>query len=266
MVDKLVLLGSYHLLTVCIGSVISGSWDIPCFAFFCDKWNPINQYIVKLCWGWSMSVISGYFLFRVLGEKEERSMVWKVMLRLVLGSFIWYSGTGIIDTIQNTYGSCVFSYIDQDFALQSNKTNCRELGGTWVPVIEISGHIFMMVFCDMFITWQLFPNKEKKTEEKYDKLGDLILEDEEMEMQHYNSSTGDEELLLDSANLTPPPTPCQSFCYRVYEMVRVLGILLCVVFRIMIIITVMYFHTTTEKILGVYMGVILFILVPYLTS
>ena len=43
MVDKLVLLGSYHLLIVCVGSVISGGWDIPCISFLCDKYNPINQ-------------------------------------------------------------------------------------------------------------------------------------------------------------------------------------------------------------------------------
>lgn len=261
MVDKLILLGSYHLLIVCVGSVISGAWDIPCFSFLCDKYNPINQYVVKLCWGWTMSIISGYFLFRVLGGKEERSVGYKIAIRLALGSIIWYIGTGLIDTIQNTYGSCVFTYIDQDFALQSNKTDCRELGGTWVPVIEISGHIFMMVFCDMFITWQLFPNKDTK-EEKFDKLGDLIIGEEELEMQHYNTSSADEELLLD--NTPPPPTLCQSFCYRVYEMIRVLGVVLCLVFRIMIVITVMYFHTTTEKIIGVYMGVISFILVPYL--
>lgn len=259
----MVLLGSYHLLIVCVGSVISGGWDIPCISFLCDKYNPINQYVVKLCWGWTMSVISGYFLFRVLGGKEERSMGWKVMLRIALGSFIWYTGTGLIDMIQNSYGSCVFTYID--FAVQSNKTDCRELGGVWVPVIEVSGHIFMMVFCDMFICWQLFPNTEKK-EAKYDKLGDLINEAEELEMQHHNTSSNDEELLIDNAPITPPPTLCQAFCCQVFEMIRVLGVVLCLVFRVMIVVTVMYFHTTTEKIIGVYMGVVLFMAVPYLTS
>lgn len=264
MVDKLVVLGCYHLFVVCVGSVVCASWDIPCFAFFCDKFNPLNQYIVKLCWGWTMSVVSGYVLFRVLGEKEERGVLYKMLMRLLLGTFIWYTGTGLIDTIQNTYGSCVFSYIGQDFALKSNKTDCRELGGTWVPVIEISGHIFMMVFCDLFLTWQLFPNKEKT--KKYDKLGDLIHEDDELEMQHYNATDEDEDLLLDTAPLTPLPTPCQAFCYRMYAMIKVLGFTLCLVFRFMIVITVMYFHTTAEKIIGVYMGVLLFMLSQYITS
>ena len=97
-------------------------------------------------------------------------------------------------------------------------------------------------------------------------LGDLINEAEELEMQHHNTSSTDEELLIDNAPITPPPTLCQAFCCQVFEMIRVLGVVLCLVFRVMIVVTVMYFHTTTEKIIGVCMGVVLFMAVPYLTS
>ncbi|XP_063678636.1 acyl-coenzyme A diphosphatase FITM2-like [Bolinopsis microptera] len=207
---------SYIFFTT-VGSFIARAVQFGKLPYFSDKTNFLNQVFVKQCWAWTLLLITLITLLRVILDKLPLRKVYIVTLRLMFGTLFWYSMTTIIDGLKDNMGKCT-----EGEGEYNTRLLCVTEGGSWKYVMDISGHMFMMVFCNLFIT---------KT--------------------------------LDEINQHQDKDPLQLPHVILHAVCRLFVIL----FDIMMVFTILYWHSPPEKILGTLTGVLgYFLLFKQLSS
>ena len=229
LVDTSVKVGVY-LTGVLVCSVICDLFAFP-RSYFSNKGNVLNQFFVKLGWGWTLSLLLTYiFLTSSVYCCGNWSYIRRHLLRLAVGTFWWYVCTTIFVHVESIVGVCTLTSI-------KDKVGCMKAGKSWLD-FSISGHCFLLMHCLLII------NEEMKTFKDWSKLGEL-LQDEELKDKR--KLTEKEILYAQIAFKTQTPV----------IKVNVIAItLLAILWELMLLITVIYrFHTLPEKVTASFIAV-----------
>ena len=146
-----------YIIAVTLGSYISNLVNFGRIPFFSDKKNFINVIFIKWCWAWTLLLMVMFILLKLVSKSLTLRRAYLFILQLLFGSLYWYTMTTIIDGLRDNIGKCSVS--------DANSASlCKIERGTWKYFMDISGHIFMMSFCNLFITFHLDEYKKENIE------------------------------------------------------------------------------------------------------
>lgn len=205
---------------------IAGSIQRPGASYFSDKRNIFNQWFVKLGWGWTMS---GVIVLLVLAyhvqslSNSSTKNVMKAVARLVVLTLYWYISTHGFEWIEQYTGSCTKSSLVV-------KKSCVTEGHRWLG-FDISGHCFLLTFALAII------NEECHVLQDIPRMLDSI------EGRVANTRKDHAE----------QPYHTYRTCLRIAML---LLLFLTFLWEFMLMVTALYFHTITQKLLGMLTAVL----------
>ncbi|KAH9509542.1 hypothetical protein Btru_046121 [Bulinus truncatus] len=228
-IDTGVKIGVY-LIGVMVCSIICDLFLVP-RTYMSEKSNILNQYFIKIGWGWTFTFISIYILLTsVVYCCNNLAKMCQHFLRVVVSTLLWYICTSLFLHVENVLGVCTVS--DHD-----NKTACIDAGKNWLG-FDISGHVFLEIHCLLVIS------EEVKTFKNWTKLG-KILEDENLSDRRPLSEEEINQARMNYKTLTP----------YIKAVIVVLAIML-VLFEFMLFCSTIYrFHTLSQKVAAAFIAV-----------
>jgi len=211
----------YVIATLCLSSFYDHSKTSN--SYFAQQNNLFNIYFVKFSWGWTLISLGVYLLVKSLITSPNSAFVTdqikislKMLMRLLIGTAVWYYGTNAFLIVEDQTGVCgVPKYLD--------KSSCRRNGFFWNG-FDISGHCFLLVWCNLVITEEVQASYSKNIPEWH------AHKEKNLEVDDNKFSKID---IL--------------FCFLSF---------LTVMWDVMITCTNMFFHTTCEKFLGTAIAVL----------
>nr|CAG4646342.1 EOG090X07YX [Macrothrix elegans] len=229
-VDPSIKVGIYIIL-VFFGSILGDVLPIP-KSYFSRKDNIFNLYFVKLSWGWTMSSVGLFVYFTssvyCCGEKMKMR---KHLFRLLIATIMWFLWTKLFDIIEDR----------QVIYLKINLTSrkqCINKGYSWNS-FSISGHTFILIYCTLIIM------EEAKALMSWETIKDHL----RIEIHNRTTEQSSQSTPLESLTLKQLETANQSF-ETLTPLIRILFIgmtILVVVWDVMLMATIIYFHSTPEK-------------------
>ncbi|CAG5116123.1 unnamed protein product [Candidula unifasciata] len=230
LVDTSVKIGVY-LIGVMIGSIICDLFVVP-RTFMADRHNVLNQYFVKLGWGWTFTFVGIYILLTSFVYCcRDVAKICQHLMRLVVGTLWWYLCTSVFMHIESTMGICTQPG-------HGDKAACLEAGKSWLG-FDISGHVFLEIHCLLIIS------EEVKTFKEWKRLGE-ILHSEHLQDKRNLSEDEILQAQMNYKTLTP----------FIKVVVLILTIML-VLFEFMLLISTIYrFHTLPQKVSASFIAVI----------
>lgn len=229
LIDTAVKIGVY-LIGVMAGSVISDLFAIP-RSFFSNKRNFLNQYFVKLGWGWTFcALIVFMFCTSYIYSCGRWKLTRQHLLRLGVATFWWFFITNAFYYIENIIGSCT----NPEFL---TRKQCTRAGKIWLG-FDISGHVFLLIHCLLTIS------EEMKCFKFWSKL-DIILQEDDIAERRKLTKREISEATLNYKSLTP-----------VIKTSVVVIAMLSVLWEFMLIISTIYrFHTLSQKVIAAFLAV-----------
>lgn len=152
-----------YLIGVAVVSVIGDRYEVP-KTIVADKYNPLNQYFVKLGWGWTLMFVGSYILLTsTVYCCRKVAKIFQHLMRLAVGTMWWcVCTTKLFVHVDETVGTCAQTE-------HTDKVSCLEAGGTWTG-FDISGHVFLEIHCLLIIL------EEVRTFKEWSKLGSTLQE------------------------------------------------------------------------------------------
>ncbi|BFZ19846.1 hypothetical protein BsWGS_22885 [Bradybaena similaris] len=229
-VDTSVKIGVY-LIGVMIGSILCDLFVVP-KTFMSDRRNFINQYFVKLGWGWTFTFVGAYIILTTLVYCcRDLAKMCQHLMRVVVGTLWWYVCTTVFMHIEGTMGICTQSGY-------GDKAACLEAGKSWLG-FDISGHVFLEIHCLLIIS------EEVKTFKEWKRLGEIL----HSEHIHDKRNLSENEILQAQMNyktLTP-----------FIKIVLLILTIMLVLFEFMLLMSTIYrFHTLPQKVSASFTAVI----------
>lgn len=132
----------FYSATVLLASLI-GTIELP-EIYFSNKYNPINQYMAKYAWGWTLTIIVPL----ILNRRATKSIIIGTAL-LAISTLYFVISVKFMDFVNHHTGSCNLDL--QDLV---TKTDCKQAGGNWNG-FDISGHCFLLVHSSLYINHEL---------------------------------------------------------------------------------------------------------------
>nr|CAG4649424.1 EOG090X07YX [Scapholeberis mucronata]SVE93681.1 EOG090X07YX [Scapholeberis mucronata] len=243
-VDPNIKVGIYILL-VFFGSILGDVLPIPP-SYFSRKDNLFNIYFVKLSWGWTMMSVGAFvYMTSSVYSCGDRSRIQRHMLRLLIATSMWFIWTKLFVTIEESYGYC------SKAITRSGRKQCLSKGHTWSS-FSISGHAFILIYCTLIIM------EEAKALVCWEAIKDhLRNEEHNRNNDNSRSSTPLESLSVEQL----------SYLRETYEkftpyirMVFILMTGLALMWDVMLMATIIYFHSTPEKFVAGVISVLLWFL------
>ncbi|GAU96595.1 hypothetical protein RvY_08023 [Ramazzottius varieornatus] len=224
-IDPLAKSVFYVLLTVVCSGASPVFEPFREYSFF-QKTSFLNQYFVKFSWGWTFWLLLVFFSLCGYVESDGRMLrIGRNLTRLVIGTAVWYFVTlTFIGGIEKRTGTCSKTDI-------KSRKECVEAGNTWMQ-FDISGHAFLLVYCSL-----------------------LILEE----------ARGFFDWESEDVQDTDVPETVKDVRYEdhikpyVTIAIRVLAVAISVLALIwdwMLIVTLVYYHSFFQRILGVALGIV----------
>ncbi|OQR67133.1 FIT family protein CG10671 isoform 1 [Tropilaelaps mercedesae] len=230
---RAVLIDAKHKVGIYLGFLFIGStisdigFPVP-KTYFSNKSNVFNVYFVKFGWGWTMALTSLYiYLTSSVYCAGDKHRITQHLLRMLTGTAIWSLVTNFFVYVESKTGACSASKI----VLRSA---CLDRGHRWIG-FDISGHCFLLIFCHLLIS------EELRTLFNWERIADIIRNeqfDEESPMNHLN----DEQKQALRKNY-PRYTPYIRALFIALTMLALL-------WDVMLVGTVLYFHTMVQKVAG----------------
>lgn len=213
-----------YFCVITIISVVTDHFPFP-RSYFSDKQNFINQYFVKLGWGWTCSLL-GLFVYLTSNTYccGNRKDVNRHLMRLAFGTLWWFLCTKLFAVIQDSFGICVTDY-------DLNRSSCEASGNRWVP-FDVSGHTFLLVHCLLIIS------EEVKCINGWERIDEVIRKEMSSQASRYSSDD-----LTQLKALYDENTP------RIRFLILVLT-LLSLMWEMMLLSTILYFHNLAQKLVG----------------
>jgi hypothetical protein len=199
-----------------------------------DRHNPLNVYLVKLSWGWTLiciipTVLVTSFLYSGLNFR----VILRHFGRLGVAHLIWMSITSLFVLIDSYTGVC---NNDSDAILK--RSVCIKQGHKWAG-FDISGHVFLLTYCIYVIT-------EECANIKLEVWGEY-----EGALQFENRVV--DKLTDNMKQMLPQAHRLSSYIIDKLEILALTEILL---WTVMVTATSLYFHSFAEKVLGYLFGVV----------
>ena len=228
-VDTAVKIGVY-LICVMVGSMICDLFTVPKTIFSNSK-NPLNQYFIKLGWGWTLIFVGTYiFLTCSVYCCQDMKRVGRHLMRLAVGTFWWYACTKMFNHLERNFGVCSLNAYD-------NKEDCVKSGRTWLG-FDISGHVFLEIHCLLIIS------EEVKTFKEWRRLASLLSDPDITDKRKVT----DQEVEKARSNF-------ETFTPYIKGVIFCLAIML-ILFEFMLLTTTVYrFHTLYQKVSASFIAV-----------
>ena len=198
-----------------------------------DRHNPLNIYLVKLSWGWTLicivpTILITSFLYSGLNFR----VILRHFGRLGVAHLIWMCITSLFVLIDSYTGVCSNEGI-------LKRSECIKQGHRWIG-FDISGHIFLLTYCIYIITEEC-ANIKLEVWGEYD--GALQFQNRVVDK------------LTDNAKQTLPQVHRLSSYF--IDKLEILALAEVLLWTVMVMATSLYFHSFAEKILGYLFGVVL---------
>lgn len=219
--------------TIYLGALILISWltDYHPFprTYFARKENLFNQYFVKLGWAWTLFLTVPYTL--MTSYIQCNGALKKVFInhfsRILVATAFWYGLTKSFNYLQTKFGQCSdLSYL--------TKSTCRDEDEIWTG-FDISGHAFILIYSSLVLIEEARPICG---------WGDLC--------QNLQPDTDDES--RKSEDLEEYTTKGLYRWYKIFTPIVqvnfVLMTMLQLLWDIMVLCTMLYFHNMGEKLMG----------------
>ncbi|XP_063611439.1 acyl-coenzyme A diphosphatase FITM2-like [Penaeus indicus] len=219
----------YFIFVVLFMSFMGDSVEIPHLLLLTGKKSTLNQVFVKLGWAWTFSSFGIFNLLSLLIHKDWIKRMKCFAVRLAVTTFFFYLWcTVTFPTIERYTGSCVHKGISLNFT----KRECVKRPEHEYISFDISGHSFLLIYCIMIIM-----------EESKDILYFLQLS------RHFRGAPtieGKEAPGKEVKNLEK--------VFKIMSPLIILALLsmvaLSLLWDFMLIITTIYYHSLSEKLLG----------------
>ena len=198
-----------------------------------DKHNPINVYLVKFCWGWTLvCIVPIVMVTSFLYSGFDIRVVLRHFGRLGVAHLIWMSITTLFVAIDGYTGVCT----DDEAVLE--RYECIRRGHYWSG-FDISGHVFLLTYCIYVITEESANIKL----EVWDEYGGAL---------HFENRVVD-KLNDNTKQLLPRVHRLISYFIDKLELLAMTEVLL---WMVMVTTTSLYFHSFPEKLLGYLFGLL----------
>ncbi|XP_037085964.1 fat storage-inducing transmembrane protein-like [Pollicipes pollicipes] len=236
-VDTEMKIGLY-LFLLFVGSTVGDLLVLP-KSYFSNKHNMLNQYFVKLGWGWTFVVVGSFMMLTAnVYCCRQRPRMQKHITRLVCATIAWYMFTSMFVYIEGVTGIC-----RTKAGKYTSKEACLDAGFKWSG-LEISGHAFILIFNSLFIM------EEAKAICGWEGIKDMIRNEDfarkapnkdevdDTPLQHVMDSDY-EQMKVDYVKFTPH-----------VKVLFVLLTMLSILWDVMLVGTILYFHTMVQKMCG----------------
>lgn len=200
--------------------------------------NIFNKYFVKFAWGWNLILLVPFVIFTsyiyCCGQKLR--IIRHHLLRIVIATFFWYFWTGLFNYVEATFGRCS----NKTF---STKGSCLQAGHLWHG-FDLSGHSFILIYGSLLLI------EETRAMINWDSIKEHI------RLEVHNRSI--KESTATSTNplryLTDVEFKNLQFNYEKYTpYIRGLFVtitLFQIMWDVMLVCTMLYYHIMIEKFLG----------------
>ena len=213
----------FFMLVVLLGSLLSSLSLVPSSRFFSDKNNSLNVYLAKYCWGWTLLFLFPLvFLSSLMYTGFDRVHTARHLGRLLVCHVFWYLVTSVFDAINHRAGWC-----SSDSSLQHNV--CVMRGNTWVS-FDISGHVFLLVYCILIISEECALVR-KEVWERYE--GILESKSNLLSVEQYKRLR----------SLQKVATP-------VFALLKMVSLAFLILWSTLVVASSLYFHNFLEKAIG----------------
>ncbi|KYM97208.1 PREDICTED: FIT family protein CG10671 [Cyphomyrmex costatus] len=206
--------------------------------YFSRSDNVLNQYFVKWGWGWLLSVIVPWVVLtaHTLGC-GRRPILMRHFARVILATFAWLIWTKLFNYIETNYGRCLGT---RDIHMQS-KAKCLQSGRFWSG-LDISGHTFILIYSSLILA------EEGSSLIGWEGIKDLIMREEHTRSVPTESSTGPLRNLSDGdlGFLKKAHRALTPYLRGLFVAMTLQQLL----WDIMLVSTMLYYHIMIEKFLG----------------
>lgn len=201
--------------------------------------NILNQYFVKFAWGWNLLLLMPYTILTSFvyccGDKQK--IIKHHLVRIFIATMFWWTWTTAFNIIESTLGRC-----SMKGEVYNSKQKCLKDGYLWNG-FDVSGHCFILIYGSLVLI------EECRSIINWDSIKDYIrLEDHKRSTR---SNSEDNNILK---NLSPPQFQLLKFSYDKYTpYIRGLFVgitLLQILWDVMLVGTIVYYHIMIEKFLG----------------
>lgn len=206
--------------------------------YFARSDNALNQYFVKWSWGWLLSVIVPWSVLTAYtigcGRKP---ILLKHLARIVLATIAWFTWTKLFNYIETNYGRCLST---RDIELQS-KAKCLQSGRFWSG-LDISGHTFILIYSSLILA------EEGSSLIGWEGIKDLVMREEHTRSIPNESSSSPLRNLsnTDLAFLKKTHRALTPYLRGLFVVMTLQQLL----WDIMLVSTMLYYHIMIEKFLG----------------
>lgn len=199
--------------------------------------NLFNKYFVKFAWGWNLLLLTPFVVFTsyiyCCGQKQL--IIKHHLLRICIATFFWWLWTSLFNVVEASFGRCALKQF-------TTKGSCLQAGHVWNG-FDISGHTFILIYGSLFLI------EETRCIENWDSIKEhLRLEN------HHRSSRDPTQNMNPLRNLSDVEMRELQLNYTKYTpYIRALFIsitLLQVLWDVMLVCTMLYYHIMIEKFLG----------------
>lgn len=192
---------------------------------------------MKLGWFWTLilSVPFLWFTSFVTNCGDRNKIFWNHLPRIAIATFFWFTWTYLFNVIENNYGRCnVKNY--------ETKRSCLKSGNFWHS-FDISGHTFILIYSSLVLI------EEAKPIVGWDNIKDYLrIEDHNQKTQEANPSSNPLRSLNDAEILV-----LKNLYEKYTPIIRLLFVgitVLQLLWDIMLVCTMIYYHRMAEKIVS----------------
>ncbi|CAD5205857.1 unnamed protein product [Bursaphelenchus okinawaensis] len=108
--------------------------------YLAQKHNILNLYFTKIGWFWTLLVLVPFVSLTSYIHHNSIQTTFVHLMRLVVATGFWYICTHAFLHVEKVTGKC----LGMPDAL--NRHTCSHDGGKWVPGFDISGHAFILLY------------------------------------------------------------------------------------------------------------------------
>lgn len=206
--------------------------------YFSRSDNALNQYFVKWGWGWLLTVIVPWVALtaHTLGC-GRRPFLLRHLARVALATVAWLAWTKLFNYIETNFGRCLGT---RDIQMQS-KTRCLQSGKFWSG-LDISGHTFILIYSSLILA------EEGSSLLGWEGIKDMVMREEHTRSTPTetsrgplrNLSDGDLEFLKKAHRALTP------YLRGLFVAMTLQQLL----WDVMLVSTMLYYHIMIEKFLG----------------
>lgn len=204
--------------------------------YFARSDNFFNLYFVKWGWAWTLLISVPYLVltsFTICCGNREK-MLREHLPRMMIATVFWFSWTKSFNFIEAIYGRCNVKHFD-------TKVGCLKGGHFWNG-FDISGHAFILIYSSLVLI-----------EEARSIIGWENIQ-EYLRNEQYNRTANDDTASTPLRNLSDMDLMQLKILYEKYTpLIRFLFVsmtALQLLWDVMLVSTMLYYHRMVEKILS----------------